>query len=509
MITEMDQYSTARPLFLGSEPAWVRDEQEQARIASYMAYEAIYWNVPESFKLIQRGDDVKPIYIPAAKTIVETVHQYLAPKMKIVVDPDFGSDSERALAGQVMTALTRREKLYSKFSSNKRFGIIRGDWFWHIYADPKRPAGSRISIYELDPASVFAIYNEDNLDEIIGYHIVEPFEEDGKSLIRRLTYRKQEGKGGPSRITVEDKIFEADNWGGPGMLASKEKVSKVIRQEEALPEEIEHLPLYHVQNFREPGTPWGSSELRGLERILAAVNQSISDEELSLAMEGLGCYATNAGAPIDPETDEELPWNLGPGKVVEVPENSEFKRVSGINSVAPMQDHLKYLHNQIDLATGTTPAAKGRTEVAVAESGVAMLIELGPLFSRIEEKDQLVTDTHTNMFYDLRGWFRAYDGINIGEAVWIPEYGDKLPPNNKRRFEEVMRLYRDKVVSAAWTRKELKKLGYDFGPDDAMLAEIIAEQEAISRAKRDDIESRTERDLEELEGEDEEDEEAK
>ncbi len=61
---------------------------------------------------------------------------------------------------------------------------------WHIYADPEKPEGSRISIFELDPGSYFPIYNPENVDEIIGCHIVEHTKsEDGKTdLIRRLTY---------------------------------------------------------------------------------------------------------------------------------------------------------------------------------------------------------------------------------------------------------------------------------------------------------------------------------
>ncbi len=174
MASTFNQYSTARPM-LSNLPTWVGNDVEQARIASYKFYEQVYWNVPEAFNLVARGSDNSPIYVPAAKTIVETMHRHLAPGMVIIADPSFGSDQEKLLATQVITDLARRERLYSRFSANKRYGIIRGDWLWHLYADPLRPAGSRVSVFPLDPASYFPIYNEENLDEIIGAHIVEPF----------------------------------------------------------------------------------------------------------------------------------------------------------------------------------------------------------------------------------------------------------------------------------------------------------------------------------------------
>src|SRR3546814_3832626 len=33
------------------------------RVASYDAYESIYWNAPDTFKLVQRGTDADPIYV--------------------------------------------------------------------------------------------------------------------------------------------------------------------------------------------------------------------------------------------------------------------------------------------------------------------------------------------------------------------------------------------------------------------------------------------------------------
>lgn len=484
---DMDPYSTAKPLF-GPLPQWIADKQEQQRIAAYQLYEQIYWGVPQTFKLQARGEENQPIYIPAAKTIVETMNRFVAPKVQFTVDPAFGTPNDQLLATQVMTDLVRREKLYSKFSSNKRYGIIRGDWMFHLYADPARPEGSRLSVFPIDPASVFPIYNPQNIDEIIGYHIAEQFiANDGKTKIRRLTYRKTTGTGGPSPISVEDNVYDVDKWGGPGMDPEDPPVQTdlTLLPTSILPSPIEQLPIYHIQNFTEPGMIWGSSELRGIERVLSAINQSVSDEEMALAMEGLGVYASDAGTPVD-DDGNEVPWDLGPGRVVELPEGKQMLRVSGVTHVTPYQDHLAYLHDRIDQVFGISAVAKGKVDVTVAESGIALFLELAPLLAHAEEKDQIVTDVTTNMLFDIPKWYVAYEGGAFNSLVdvtrYVPVYGQKVPTNNAAVVAEALKVaVIPGLVSMAYLRDRLRKHGYEDMPDEATMAAAITTETQASQ----------------------------
>jgi hypothetical protein len=496
-----DPYSTARPLIKGY-PTWLGDPQEQARIASYLLYEQIYWTIPEAFKLVSRGKEDKPIYIPSGKVICETLNRYLAPKMKVVVDPTLGDTNQQALATQVMSDFMKREKLASKFAMNKRYGIIRGDWIFYLQADPNRPPGAKISIFAIDPASFFYIYNEDNIDEIIGVHVVNQYDVEGKPMIKRETWRKTTGTAGPSPITYESAVFKVDEWGGPGI--AEKAPQKVLQAPVALPSPIDQLPFYHIPHFSEPGLLWGSSEMRGLERLMASINQAISDEDLALALEGLGVYATTAGTPVDADTGEDTGWNLGPGRVVELPETEGgtsvqdlFARINGVGSVTPFQEHLAYMHDQLNQAAGQPAIARGAvSDVQIAESGIALRLELAPLLTAAEEKDQIIIDVTTNMMYDLAKWFIAYEGTAFNSLLevtrWNMVFGDKVPEDKQNKFNNLMTIagLASPIVPKTWIRGELVKLGWEI--DEATVA---AQLETETQAAADAFNARVNQEL--------------
>jgi hypothetical protein len=466
-------YSTAKPLF-GAQPSWIVDEIEKQRISAYAVYESIYWNYPNTFKLVQRGSSSDPIYIPAGRQIVETFNRFLAPGLTVSADPAYGTPNDQLLANQVFTDFAKREKFYSKFNTGKRYGLIRGDQAWHLWADPEREPGARVSIYQIDPGSLFPIYDVNNIDNIIGWHIVELVVDDaGKSFISRATYLKQTGKGGPSPITYDKALYEVDDWGGPGMDQDPKPV-QVVSPMITLPAPIDALPIYVIPNFDEPGQIWGASEMRGMERIIAAIDQGISDEELTLAMEGLGVYATDAGTPVD-EDGNDVDWNLGPGRVVELPDGKKFVRVTGAGSVTPFQDHLKYLHQQIDQTFGHSDVAKGNVDVSVDVSGISLLLQLGPLLARAGEREQIITDVTSQMLFGFSKWWVAYEGGAFNSLVdvtrWMIKYGEKVPRNRKEEVTELITLHSatPTLLPPSYIRMRLRQLGYDDMPDEAAI----------------------------------------
>ncbi len=470
-------YSTATGLMTAL-PTWMSPYDAQ-RITSYQIYEQIYWNVDETFEIIQRGSDGEPIYIPMARTIVDTTNRFLCPKPGFIMDPDIGTPEDRETARLWFSSLFRRERWWSKFNANKRYGVIRGDWCWHVLANPAKPQGKRITIEPLDPAAYFPISHPQDPDRLIGAHIVEQFtDEDGEIFIKRQTYYRGvdpiNNDGSDLSIWNSIGLFEVDAW-----ESLDDSAITVIKEPTQLPAQITSIPIYHIPNIETPGDPFGSSELRGFERIMAAINQGISDEELILALEGLGMYATDGGPPRN-EAGQITNWQLGPGVVVEHGQGSKFERISGVTSVSPIQEHLKFMIESLKEASGTPNAATGKVDVQVAESGISLLMQLGPLLAKVDEREDTVTDVHNQMLFDLASmWAPAYEQF---VTVCIPRmvFGDPLPENRDVKFKEIMALFEAKVVDIDWVHTELAKLGYDFSTD--MIGKILTQAQAMARA---------------------------
>lgn len=475
-------YSTLQSFFPGAKPTWIPDELDQERILSYQIYEMIYWNIPDAFKLTWRGTADKPIYLPSAKTIVETLHRYIAPSMTFNIAPtalNGAGESEIIGAQEYLQDFFTRERFMSKLNTGKRYGLIRGDWLWYIIADPNKAPGTRISMRMLDPASYFPVFDPDDIDKMTGCHIVDQYIPPGSTdiVIKRTTYRKpgySTAFPDSQWITVSEAIFATDDWGGP-----EAKPLKTLRPEVELAG-IPTLPIYHIQNFEEPQNPFGSSELRGFERIITALNQGISDQELALALDGLGLYTTTAPRPTDDDGTEQN-WILGPGRVVERPVGSEFSRVTGVSSVTPFTDHLNWLRERMNEASGISDVAVGSVDVTVAQSGVALALQFAPLLAKTDEKDQVIVDVHAQMNYDLiTYWFPVYESTQFVGMRVNPVLGDKLPVDRDTRLGELNNMYDRQIISAAYYRAEAAKLGFIF--PEGIGAETLNERAEFAKA---------------------------
>ncbi len=473
-------------------PTWM-NEYDAQRINAYQIYEQIYWNVPETFKLSARGEENSPIYLPTSRTIVDTTARYVAVSPSFLVDPDLGSPDEQEQCRRMFRSLFRREKFWSKFQANKLYGIMRGDWLWHILANPNKPLGTRIKLEPLDPAAYFPVTHPDDPDRIIAVHIVEQVVDpsDNKTYIRRQTYQRGNdpiaNDGSDTTIINSIGLFDVSEWQALG-----DRAITVLKPPTPLPPSIKTIPVYHLPNIVTPGDPFGSSELRGFERIMAAVNQAVSDEELALALEGLGMYATDGGPPRD-EAGRVTDWVLGPGRVVEHAPGSKFERINGISSVQPVQDHLRFLINQLKEAAAIPDAAVGKVDVQVAESGISLILQLQPLLAKRDLREEPIADVHTNMFFDLKMWFEAYEQFTT-PCIVQPVFGNPVPDDVDAVVERVLKIVDAGLADAEWGRQELSKVGYVFpdGTGQAVLDEMAARAAAtdpFAARMQDDLES--------------------
>lgn len=474
-VEELTQWTTVEP-YLTAKPSWLPPE-EQARIGSYLTYESMYWNVEDVFEIIRRDEDGSALIIPKPMTIVDTTAYYLMKGLKIdPADPQKNKDFATFLED-----FFKREAFYSRFHTAKHSGVMKGDWLFHITADPSKEAGKRISLTTLDPAVYFPEYDPDDMETITGVKLVtqwiEPDEPD-KTRVRvlRYWYPAKLGENGTG-VWREENLWEVEDWADP----TKRELVRNIIPPSPLPSAITTIPVYHFRNKPADGYPFGNSELRGFERVFQGINQAIGDEELALALAGLGVYATDAGRPKN-NLGQEEDWVAYPGAVWEVPGATMVKRLEGITTVTPVQDHLEYLGAMLNEGTQTSDVALGKIDAQTAESGVALAIRFIPTLAKIENRDEECKAVLEQMMYDLKFWILAYESLNFTEVDINITLGDKLPINRTKVLEELNNMMDRKVISAQFYREECeRRLGYSFPPD--IQKQILEEQRLLTEAQ--------------------------
>lgn len=498
------QYSTSKQWVGPAGDSNIVGEIDKIRIAAYNLYDGIYHNRQESLKIFVRGDDQLPIYMPSGKKIIEATSRYL------MVGFDYfakGVEAEDEDPEAVVTADTqqgasvietyfanffKREKIKSKFTNQKRYCLIRGDAIWYITADPKKPEGERLSLHELDPRQYFPIEDPNDNTRVIGCHIVDlvqdPTKPDDKNakVARRQTYRKTTNPDGtPGPITSERTCWEMGKW--DDRIDDEKDLKRVPDPandipEFALPAAIKTLPVYHIKNNALPNAGFGLSELAGMETLIFAMNQAITDEDLTLVMQGLGMYVTNAAPPVNNDGSAG-DWNVGPGVVVELGTDQEFTRVTGVTDVGAYTEHMKSLDDALQQGSGTPEIAVGAVDVAVAESGIALMLQMGPILAKNAEKELEWILTHDQMFYDIvNQWLPAYEGIDPAQSLVTTIVDDPMPVNRDAKIQELILLYTSGVIMLEMVISGLMELGYQFPSNDpAEAAKLInAEQKQKS-----------------------------
>jgi hypothetical protein len=473
MSDDYNQWSTVKP-FLGSTGAltsWI-PQDDRDRIAAYLKYDQMYWNDARQYALrVLEGE--QPLYIPNARTIVDTTSHYLLKGLQITTNGPKATKDK-------LDAFLKREAFYSRFNLAKQSGVARGDFVFHLTGNPKKANGTKLSLTAVDPSSVFPIYDDDQPDKMIGCHIAIQYylpNEPDKTRVRKLTYRLVEDDRGKKRISREEGIYELE----PSWFGDKAKLVKQVIPLGFLDDRITVIPVYWFRNRHWQGEDFGSSELRGLEAILETISQGSTDVSASLALEGLGVYATDGGRPVDNDGNE-TDWEVAPGRVMEVPSGSYFRRVEGVGSITPAVDQIKYLEDKIHEASGLGDVALGKVDAQVASSGIALAIKFIPTLAKIEVRDQLGIDILTQLFYDWKTWYAVFEKEPL-EGDIIPVIGDKLPTDRTAKVNELNNMMDRRVISTAFYRKEMEKLGYVFPSDSVIEKQIASDLERASVAK--------------------------
>jgi hypothetical protein len=470
------------------------------RVRSYYTYEDVWNNVPDAYAaLLREGDDpLARRYIPAVRSIVEATNRYLGHDLAVTWEPILGAEvDEQAMLdwGAYYTALTAREELGIKFLSMKRWWLIKGDSLLAIGADPLKEQGSRLRLTEIEPEQYFPIIDPADASRVSGCYLASIVKDEaGEDIVQRIEYHKLDAVTGPALGGVPGQIFhrvgffELTGWDDrpgddpqdiaevdPPPWASDESWAELLAGV-VLPPLITAIPVYHFRNNRRGGAAgsYGTSEIQGLESIFAGIIQNTTDEDLAVALQGLGVYWTDSGRPRD-SNGRDLPWEIGPASMIELEKDGKLGRVDGVGSVQPIQDHMNFMTNSARESSGVPDIAVGRIDAQAAQSGVALRIEFMPILAKNQEKEEELISKLTHMLHDLLTmWVPAYEQITPPLLQPVVTFGDPIPTDRAATLAEILQMVAAKVVSIEWAQTELaNKLGYVFPTN--MLAAIVAE----------------------------------
>lgn len=431
------------------------EPQDNMRLLAYNLYDDFYYNRPDTFKVTLRGSSDTEIYLPSTRKMVDSTARFLA------VDFNYNVTGNDAVA-TLFDKIWAREEIAKLFVKGKRSYLNRGDQVWYITADDRKPLGERISLATIHPSSIFRIEDPEKPTRVIGYHIVDLVQDprdkkdNTKLIARRQTYRKENG-----RITSECIGFEIGAWDDRYLQEDELKPVWIYLKKRELPQSITSLPVYHIPNNEPDGSTWGLSQVAGIEYIINAMNQSMTTEDLSLVLSGLGVYVSTAAPPIDKATGKPGKYKLHPGNVVEIGRDDTFNRVSGVSSVQPFTEHINSLDDWATSGIGLPDMASGKVDVSVAQSGIALALKMGPIIAENQDKQLGILGKWNQMGYDLINmWFPAFEGVQSDGAKFVATVGDPMPLNRDTYVQETQDLYDDDLITIEEARERLEKIGY-------------------------------------------------
>ena len=475
-------YATAMPYVVAASAGGWTDEYDRQRLLSYDLYDDLYNNDPSAYRLLLRGTNEKPIYVPTAAKLIRSLARYvgkgwgyscIATEADETAGIEASTPEQLTLAQSAFGNLFNRERLLSVFRAGVNEWLRRGDWLWYVSADPLKREGRRISVRPVDPRRYFPVNGDlSDLSRLTGQQLIEEtLLPDGKTVALQVqTWLKSTDPAHPNYGQEEPPegfpilygidLYDVADFTDP---TKRKRLSSPVPA--ALIEGISTLPIYHIKNNESTDDPFGRSDLAGLESIMAGINQSTSDEDLSLALMGLGQYWTNSGAPVDEQTKQPTGWKLGPNRVIEVDEDAGFHKVEGITSVEPFQDHIGFIGGEAASTMGLSDVSIGTAQNINAESGIALAIKFSPTLDTVRAKNDTVNAVLTQMLHDLKSWFLVYEGWDMGtvDVQSVTEDGDLLPFDREARWKELMEGITNKVFTPAYAVKVLEEeFGYEF-----------------------------------------------
>jgi hypothetical protein len=135
-------------------------------------------------------------------------------------------------------------------------------------------------------------------------------------------------------------------------------------------------------------------------------------------------------------------------------------------------------------ASGTPEIAVGRVDVAIAESGISLQMQLMPLLAQNAEKELEMIMELDQMFHDITAmWLPAYEYESFGNAEVMSElnvvcvFDDPTPKNRDAKVQEVVLLDSSNLILKTMAIQELRDLGYKYPTVDPLTGVPLTDED--------------------------------
>lgn len=482
-----------------------RDEDDRLKrfAAAWKAYTGeanLTLDVPD-------GEVDDNVTVPYEQVVVNKGRSYLFGKGQIKFELEAGTkegqQGQQTQSGQLSTAeeylknVWRNNRMKTTLLKMATNGGVFGHCFIKVVSKHPYPR-----VVVLDPATVTPYWNDEDIEDVIGYKVqYNTWDDDGEPIVRRELMERIERTpeevevaipapapevkppaGQEQAETAVEPTAEEGEQGTPrprvkGAPAPPEVVFNLpvqevdpepffvweVRLEESSPMDNEwHMvekytwpypwaPIHQCQNLPMPNEFWGQSDIelatlklnRSISRLLSNLNRIIRlHAHPKLFTIGL--------SEVELRTVE---LDLRPDAMVNLPNpNADLKSVemqSDLSSSVELYKRLKEVYHEV---TRVPEIATGKVDNTGTLSGVALSILYGPLMELTEDK----RCTYGDMLRELNQHLLELG--NFGEEVWVETQWPELLPNDP--VAEGAALLQDSQLGVS-KRTLMEKRGYD------------------------------------------------
>lgn len=324
----------------------------------------------------------------------------------------------------------------------------------------------------LDPGNVTAVWDQEDIERVLGYKIQYNVIEEGQAAVRRqLIELDEQGESWTIRMQVgretriERGFIDRSLGTAPSLVTHWEDVGEPVLWAHAFP------PIIDTQNLPRPNEYWGTSDLEGgVVDLNHALSRVASNMTRIVRLHG---HPKTVTVGLSPEDASRISVNVDGVLNLPNPESSisNLEMSSDLSASIEVYKRLKEAMHEI----GRVPeVATGKLDSIGQLSGLAMGILYQPLLEKTETKRRLYGD----LLVELNRRLLALAGQGE-DAVTTIHWPELLPGDPKAEAETAV-IHHELGVS---TTTLVNKFGYDAQTEaELSAAEAEASAETAARA---------------------------